>query len=925
MTHISGRAKLLACGLGLTLLLTACGGAGTEGMISSAKDYLAKNDTKAAVIQLKNALQKNPESGEARFLLGSAFFKAGDVAGAEVELRKAFDLKYSPDSVVPELAKVMLVQGQFKKVIDEFAKSEMATPRGKAELFTARASAYAGLGKADEFQSALASALAAEPDFAPAVIAQARNKAAFRDFDIALAMSDGIIAKDSRNLEAWKLKGDILYFAKNQGTEAIAAYRKTLEIKPDLILGHSSILTILLAQGDLEGAEKQLVELKKVAGNHPQTKFFQAQLAYQKRDFKTARDASQQLLRIAPNNPRAMQLAGAVEFQLNSMLQAEVLLGKALQASPELILARRLLVMTYLRTGQPSKALTTLTQGISKGFVDPEINSVAGEVYLQNGDTKKAEEYFAKAAQQSPKDARKRTSLALTKMISGGADAAFGELENIAASDSGTTADLALISAHLRRSEFDKALKAIDGLEKKQPDKPLAANLRGRTLLTKKDFAGARKSFEKALAIDPVFFPAAASLASLDMQDKKPEDAKKRFESVLAKDPKNGQALLALAELAARTGAPKDQVAALITKAVDINPTEPGPRLLLIEFYMNAKEQKNAMSAAQNAVAAIPESPEVLDALGRVQLVAGEHNQAMATFNKLVGLQPQSPMPFVRLADANMAAKNKDAAAQSLRKALEVKPDMIEAQRGLVMLSLDAKKYSEAVTIAKSVQKQRPKEAIGFVLEGDISAAQKNWDPAVTAYKAGLKEAPASELALKLHSALMASGKTADADKFAAGWVKDSPNDVAFQFYMGDFAIARKDYAQAEKSYSTVVKLQPSNAAAYNNLAWVAGKLNKDTAVGYAEKALQIAPEQPAFMDTLAMLLSDKNDYAKALDWQTKATAAQPQNPLFKLNLAKIHIKGGKKDLAKKELDELVKLGDKFAGQTEVTNLLKSL
>ena len=73
------------------------------------------------------------------------------------------------------------------------------------------------------------------------------------------------------------------------------------------------------------------------------------------------------------------------------------------------------------------------------------------------------------------------------------------------------------------------------------------------------------------------------------------------------------------------------------------------------------------------------------------------------------------------------------------------------------------------------------------------------------------------------------------------------------------------------------------------------------------------------------MLLSDKNDYAKALEWQTKAVTAQPQNPLFKLNLAKIHIKGGKKDLARKELDDLAKLGDKFAGQPEVAKLLKEI
>ena len=122
-----------------------------------------------------------------------------------------------------------------------------------------------------------------------------------------------------------------------------------------------------------------------------------------------------------------------------------------------------------------------------------------------------------------------------------------------------------------------------------------------------------------------------------------------------------------------------------------------------------------------------------------------------------------------------------------------------------------------------------------------------------------------------------------------------------------------------------MVSLQPNNAIAYNNLSWVSAALNRQGALALAEKANALAPNQPAFMDTLAMLLSQKGDYAGALGLQVKAMALQPENTLLKLNLAKIHLKGGKKDLARKELDELNKLGDKYAGQAEVASLLKAL
>jgi predicted Zn-dependent protease len=171
----------------------------------------------------------------------------------------------------------------------------------------------------------------------------------------------------------------------------------------------------------------------------------------------------------------------------------------------------------------------------------------------------------------------------------------------------------------------------------------------------------------------------------------------------------------------------------------------------------------------------------------------------------------------------------------------------------------------------------------------------------------------------------MASGKTSEADQFSAKWQKDHPQDAAFLLYLADGAIARKDYPLAERNYQTVLKLQPNNAVAYNNLAWVTAKLNKDGAIAYAEKALAISPNQPAFMDTLATLLSDKNESAKALEMQKKVVALQPDAPLFKLNLAKIQIKAGDKAGAKVTLGELAKLGDKFGGQAEVAALLKGL
>jgi Tfp pilus assembly protein PilF len=63
--------------------------------IQRAKDFEAKGDLKTSVIELKNAVQKNPDSAQARLLLGQIYLKTGQGAEAEKELLRAKSLGVS--------------------------------------------------------------------------------------------------------------------------------------------------------------------------------------------------------------------------------------------------------------------------------------------------------------------------------------------------------------------------------------------------------------------------------------------------------------------------------------------------------------------------------------------------------------------------------------------------------------------------------------------------------------------------------------------------------------------------------------------------------------------------------------------------------------------------------------------------------------
>ena len=66
--------KTIAILSGVAILmsgLVSCGQKTPQELVAEAKQYEKKGDTKAAIIELKNALQKNPDEAEARYFLGT--------------------------------------------------------------------------------------------------------------------------------------------------------------------------------------------------------------------------------------------------------------------------------------------------------------------------------------------------------------------------------------------------------------------------------------------------------------------------------------------------------------------------------------------------------------------------------------------------------------------------------------------------------------------------------------------------------------------------------------------------------------------------------------------------------------------------------------------------------------------------------------
>lgn len=916
MITLTAAALLIVC-------LASCGqNQSPQALVAEAKQYQQKGDNKAAIIQLKNALQKNPDDPEARYLLGTIYNVTGDPKSAEKELRRAMSLGMSPDKVLPELGKALLFQGQFQQVLDE--TKQISGENESAEISSLRGNAYLAMGKDQEAKAAFEQALKNKPDFLVALIGLARHALMEKDIDTATRFSEQAVSQNPQNADAWLFKADLLR-AQGKIQPALDAYDQTLKLQPTNTLAHINKAFLEISTGKFDAAKADIDVARKASPNNLMVFYSQAMLDFRQGKNDAAWESLQQILRAAPEHMPSVLLAGAVQYSLGSMSQAEQYLKNYLEKDPGNLYARNLLASTLLKTHQTQRALDVLAPALKATQPNFQSLMLAGDAYMQSGDFTKATDYFEKASTLAPEDAKPHAALGISKMAQGEDAHAVSELEMAAQLDSkSSNADVLLVMTHLRHKEFDKALVAAKAMEKDHPDNPLSHNLEGVAYLGKKDIASARTSFEKAVSIQSTYFPAVANLAQLDLLDKKPDLAKKRFEAILQKDKKNIKAMTALANLALGQGQVKEATSWL-ERASKENPDALQPAILLVAHYLRIGDKQKALSLAQKLQGSNPESPEALDILAQAQFVNGDKPAALETYNRLVTMRPDSALAQFRIASIYMAMQNPSAASDALKKALTLQPDYLEAQ--LAMASLEVRKgnYEQALAIARQIQKKNGKSPVGYVLEGDLLTVQKKPDLAVKAYEQAFSISQSGPLLVKLHAALSRAGKDKDASARMAQWLKEHPTDATTRIYLADTYIAEKQTKAAVEQYQIILSQDPKYVPALNNIAWLYQQEKNPRAQEYAEQAFKLKPDNPAVLDTLGWILVQQGNTTRGLPLLQKATSLAPEAAVIQYHFVLGLVKSGDKIKARKELEQLLASGKNFSQIEEARALLKQL
>ncbi len=893
--------------------------------IQQAKDYRDAGKLRAAVIELKNTLQQNPENIEARLLLGQTYLQMHKGPQAEKELRRARQLGLDRSAVAVPLAEAYLLQGKFFELLEQTTIADGFSDDIMAEIYALRGEAQLAKGDLDEATGTLQQSLNLRPKLSRALLAQTRLAMVEGDRKTATDNVAQVLARDSKNVTAWSLSGDL---AQSQGdfAEAEVAYSQAMDNSYEHSLVQLKRALVRIELDDYAGAAADVEALKKIVSDHPSVNYVDGLLSFRQRDAAKAQVAFDRVLNQQPRNLLAMFYLGASNFQLGRLEQAEYYLERYVTARPSADRARILLGMTRLQTGDFEAVETVLRPALASRPDDPLVLKTLGQALVAQGKGKEGNEYLARAVVLQPGSAGDRVDLAISLLQLGQEAAGIKELETaINLNPDMRQADILLVREYLQAGEFDQALLATERLQAKWPDSPAPLILKGMAYAGKGLAEKTRAAFEQALKIQPGEPSAAANLAALALNEGDAEKARIYFQQVLKHHPGHLQTLLKLARMESQLGNELESRARM-DEAIRANPEALQPRILLARVQLGEGKPLNALTTLRGAQGKYSDNPVFLVVLGEAQVATGEAASAVISFRKLTELRPQSAQAYYLLANAYAASKNQSGLREALFKGLTLQPEHPLAGSVMALYAASASTPPEVAKRIDELKQILPDHSEVAKLEGDLALRQSEYGRAIKIFSGLLERFPEDGMStLKLAQAYWQAGDQEKHLNTLRYRLTQQPQDVAAQFMLANSYLQLQRNTDARSAFSKILELRPNNILALNNLAWLLREDNSEQALVYAEKANSLNPGDPLVMDTMGVILLQQGKAKRAAEVLSEAAKKRPDMLSIRYHLAQAQTQQGDRLQAEKELRRILKDGRKFSGRQAAQALLAEL
>jgi tetratricopeptide (TPR) repeat protein len=597
------------------------------------------------------------------------------------------------------------------------------------------------------------------------------------------------------------------------------------------------------------------------------------------------------------------------------------------------------LAMTEIKLGEIGSAVDILEHAASQSSPDLQTFVMLAQAKFWQKDLAGAELALKDACTALPRSADAHTVLAEFYMSQKRLQEAEPELRKALAADSGSGAalfDLARLQLiQGRRQEADQSLRQLAGLDGYKP-------IYGVFLFQVGRRDEAVREFERVVRENPRDRAVRSYLLSAYQSLGRAADVDRVLTAALQKNPKDTDALLKRAEVLGQRGEYNKAEADLndlirmnatmpeahyiraaiyklrgsrliyrqeLSETLRLNPALLAVRIELVRDYVDSNEGQAALDTLEGAPPSQKQTPQVLVTRNWALWAKGDLQEMRKGID--AGLARQRTTELL-LQDAlwKFRSGNPAAAQPVLREVLNADPSNLLALQALNGTYMSQKNASAALDQVKQYAARAPNSApvqnllVQLLLaKGDLPQAKA----VLTAAKAASPHAV--ELDLSLAQVDYAEHKYDEADRRLQTILAADPKEPTARLWLGFLEMKRGNHTAAIDHLRKAVDTNPDDAMAGNDLAYELAEHTSslDEALKYAQHAVELAPNQPAFADTLGWILYRKGLYPSAISYLERANT-DTQDAVARYHLAMAYAKAGDRKRGAATLDSALKL-----------------
>lgn len=838
-------------------VISGCGGS-DETSLDKGYKSLASSDYRAANIEFKSILQKNPDAVEARVGLAKIAIANRDYSGAITELEKAKSVPNLDNTLEHEI-NTLISRAYHKEQLfgDEILSIDA---KGEPEILYYQISE--NLGREDLTEAKrLFSLLPKESGFKDlsSVLFVLTEKTLGDAIEVFPEIDTGDPIVDS---ESSILRLNVALQA-NDMELALSSMKRYHELNPKDNQRRLQYAHMLVNSSKESDAKSVIAPLIKSFPSNGLINEIASRIAYSEKKYKEAISYASIATVSSPNAimPRVVSAYSSVQLDnpKEALSNLEFIIDKLPPQHPAQRLYIRLKTSTGDFDGVADKALNF--DNVQPG--DAALYSGIGLELMRRGNTAQAEALAEKAAEASKNAGEKAPNLGLLQLSLNQGDLAIQTLEDAFNEDpTSTMASNSLAAGYLASKNYEKASELADVWMSE--GKVEGDMLKGVVFSRTGNLKGAIVQFEKVIEQKPEHFMARAGLIENLVKDDQDGKAQEKLKVWLKDDSMVGLFRNYMAAMKDKHG---DKGVDTSAQQLEKWISEGGLNSDLV-LYLSAQTQfmsKNsdlAMSKLKSLEGTkVSEQSEYW--LLRATLAEKEKNvdETILAYTSWQEVAPSDPMPLMGEVRVLAELGKYDDAVKRLDETLYRFENKVP---GLLLKSQLLMKQGKWVTMERQVDKlpiNARDSLIGKGLQGVLLAQDERFKEAEIYIKPLVLETANEDFLRWLVYSMERQGKHSEVLVLLNSHLAKRPSSSLANFVLANEAISKENYEDAEVKYKKALGDSKSNPLLMNNLSYVLSKNGKfEEAIKFGKKAVEDAGDNPSYIETLVSVYIESGD-----------------------------------------------------------------